>query len=1255
MSITFKKLLLTGTAIVAVAYSVQAHAATVTVNTTGNFAVAADPSAAPDITYTADGTATVADGVDLTGTGVTTNANNQGTLTFSGDTGVLGAVGATGKALKVINAGATNKLVTFVSTVNAQAINFTGAGGLYFKGDVTTGGLVYGAGGTILLGDGITFVGPITTATNNTGILNLQGNAIAVNNVGAAGKSLQVINLAANASNSAFYGTVTAGTISALGTGHVTFYGNITGDADFAGLGARFDLLTGATISGNVDSTVASAGNLVLAGGVQTLAGNIGATHALTQVDGGANGAVTTFNGTVAAKSLSLIGTGTININNGLTGGVYFAGNDGLVVLAAGKNITGVVDNSVANSLGTLTLSGGTQTVGGAIGSTKSLKVLNAGATGGVSTLSSAVTADTINVTGTGTVAFGGAVTASSGILFGGNDGVVSIATGNNVTAAVDTSTANTGTLTLSGTTTVSGIVGGTKALKVVNAGAAGKTGTFTSAVTAQTINVTGTGNVAFNGDVTGAVVYGADGTVTLADAKNLTGAVTTATDSTGTLTLAGSSNLYNAVGAAGKALKAINVGANGSGVSFYNTVTATTITAIGDGTTFFYNGIVGNVDFAGNNADFALGSDTTVAGTVDSTGSAGGNLYLLGGVQTLAGTVGATKALTSVGAGADSAAVSTFSSIVNSGSLEFEGAGKINLNGVGANKIGLVNFLGNAGTLAVGAGVDLTGNIDDTTGTSMGTVTFAGNSTIGGTIGATGLLKALTLNGTGTTVSVGGNTKAADTTTIGGNTLAVTGTFTAAAAQTLAFDITGAATNGKITTTGNVVTNANTVVALTLNTGGAYIANNQQFTLIDDTNNNAGGGVGTLAAGKLTGSTALLTFTQVADTSDLIIKATRVGISTLATTENGQNVGVVLDSAAVTGSADPTLVLVEGNLANAGSTGALGTLLDSLTPRVDDGAYTAAFEVVLQVQDINDTRIASLRSGETGMAAGSSSADTGLWFQAYGQSATQDMRSSIAGYDSSTIGGAMGVDTARLLDHGIVGLAFNYGRTTVDSNNANTTSTDVDSYGLNLYGSREIMSQAFVTGQVGYAYNSINSERHNVGGTGLTAAADYSSDQYSAKVAVGRDYAVQSGMTLTPSVSAAYTYLDTASFTESGAGGANLSVNSDSMNRLDLGVGVVAGWKLKVANDGAVLKPTLHVGYAYDALGDRVQTTSNFTGAGASFATQGFEPARSRGDIGAGLSLVTAQNWDLSANYDYEVKSDYDAHSGYVRATTHF
>jgi outer membrane autotransporter protein len=264
-------------------------------------------------------------------------------------------------------------------------------------------------------------------------------------------------------------------------------------------------------------------------------------------------------------------------------------------------------------------------------------------------------------------------------------------------------------------------------------------------------------------------------------------------------------------------------------------------------------------------------------------------------------------------------------------------------------------------------------------------------------------------------------------------------------------------------------------------------------------------------------------------------------------------------------------------------------------------------------------------------------------------------MRSSIAGYDSSTIGGAMGVDTARLLDHGIVGLAFNYGRTTVDSNNANTTSTDVDSYGLNLYGSREIMSQAFVTGQVGYAYNSINSERHNVGGTGLTAAADYSSDQYSAKVAVGRDYAVQSGMTLTPSVSAAYTYLDTASFTESGAGGANLSVNSDSMNRLDLGVGVVAGWKLKVANDGAVLKPTLHVGYAYDALGDRVQTTSNFTGAGASFATQGFEPARSRGDIGAGLSLVTAQNWDLSANYDYEVKSDYDAHSGYVRATTHF
>jgi outer membrane autotransporter protein len=1250
MSITFKKLLLTGTAIVAVAYSVQAQAATVTIGTTGSFTLVADPNATPGITFTADGTLAVNDGVNITNTGtITSNAANQGTLTLSGTTTVAGVVGV-GNALKIINAGAAGKTATFSSAVNAQTINVTGTGNVVFGGNVA-GDLVYGADGTvtinadwngavttaanntgtltlasnsfvtgnvgatgkvlkvinvgangsgstflgtvdtqainvtgtgtvdfegsvtgalvsyaadgvILLGNNVNLSGAVVTATNNTGDLTLAGNSLIGANVGAAGKALKVINVGADGSGATFYGAVNAKTVKASGMGVANFLEDITGDIDFANHGAGFYLAAGKTISGNVDSTGGSAGYFDLLGGFQTLNGNIGATHALTLVRGGANGAVTTFNGTVAADDLTFLGAGTIKINNGLVGNVGFYGNNGQLVLAAGKNITGAVDNIFSDGHGTLTLVGGAQTVGGAIGATKSLSVLNVGATGAVSTLSGKVNADTINVTGTG--------------------------------------------------------------------------------------------NVAFNGNVTGALIYGGDGTVTLGFVA-LTGPVTTATDNTGTLTLSNGSNLSTSVGAAGKALKVVNVGATGKIDYIGGTVTATTITAIGDGTTFFYNGIVGNVDFAGNNADFSLGSDTTVAGTVDSTGSAGGNLYLLGGVQTLAGTVGATKALTSVGAGADSAAVSTFSSIVNSGSLEFEGAGKINLNGVGANKIGLVNFLGNAGTLAVGAGVDLMGNIDDTTSTSMGTVTFAGASTIGGTIGATGLLKALTLNGTGTTVSVGGNTKAADTTTIGGNTLAVTGTFTAAAAQTLAFDITGAATNGKITTTGNVVMNSNTVVALTLNTGGAYIANNQQFTLIDDTNNNAGGGVGTLVAGKLTGSTALLTFTQVADTSDLIIKATRVGISTLATTENGQNVGVVLDSAAVTGSADPTLVLVEGNLANAGSTGALGTLLDSLTPRADDGAYTAAFEVVLQVQDINDTRIASLRSGETGMAAGSSSADTGLWFQAYGQSATQDMRSSIAGYDSSTIGGAMGVDTARLLDHGIVGLAFNYGRTTVDSNNANTTSTDVDSYGLNLYGSREIMSQAFVTGQVGYAYNSINSERHNVGGTGLTAAADYSSDQYSAKVAVGRDYAVQSGMTLTPSVSAAYTYLDTASFTESGAGGANLSVNSDSMNRLDLGVGVVAGWKLKVANDGAVLKPTLHVGYAYDALGDRVQTTSNFTGAGASFATQGFEPARSRGDIGAGLSLVTAQNWDLSANYDYEVKSDYDAHSGYVRATTHF
>ena len=129
---------------------------------------------------------------------------------------------------------------------------------------------------------------------------------------------------------------------------------------------------------------------------------------------------------------------------------------------------------------------------------------------------------------------------------------------------------------------------------------------------------------------------------------------------------------------------------------------------------------------------------------------------------------------------------------------------------------------------------------------------------------------------------------------------------------------------------------------------------------------------------------------------------------------------------------------------------------------------------------------------------------------------------------------------------------------------------------------------------------------------------------------------------------------MNTSSYTETGAGGADLAVNSESLNVLNLGFGADVRWDMK-NTDGSHLKPMLHAGYTYDAIGDTVQDTSSFTGGGGAFQTTGASPARSAIDGGVGVTYTTPGNVDLSANYDYQYRDQSNLNTGWLRATVHF
>jgi len=377
--------------------------------------------------------------------------------------------------------------------------------------------------------------------------------------------------------------------------------------------------------------------------------------------------------------------------------------------------------------------------------------------------------------------------------------------------------------------------------------------------------------------------------------------------------------------------------------------------------------------------------------------------------------------------------------------------------------------------------------------------------------------------------------------------------------------------------------------------------------------------------------------------------------ISSTATTSGNANAGNVLQSLVAAGDTQIDLIILEMN--SASTSAELNEVLEAVQPTVDGGAIIGSLAMSAQSFGITADRMAMLRTdaGMTGMATGNASEGLRMWGQVFGQSADQDDRDGIDGYDADTFGFAVGLDTENIGNDTVVGLAFSYADTDVSSDNANTTDTDVESYQISLYADHDLDNRTYVSGMIGWVFGNNDTTRHNVGGVaGLTARGDFDSDQFAARVELGRDYSGGDNLTLTPSVMVNYAHYDADGYTETGAGGANLTVSPDDMDMFEIGVGVDASWMYQNA-DGSYTAPTLRVGYRHDVADDDVGATSRFAAGGATFKSQGIDPADGTFNLGAGINYFSTDNWQLTANYDFEIKADYDSHAGFLRAAYKF
>jgi len=307
-------------------------------------------------------------------------------------------------------------------------------------------------------------------------------------------------------------------------------------------------------------------------------------------------------------------------------------------------------------------------------------------------------------------------------------------------------------------------------------------------------------------------------------------------------------------------------------------------------------------------------------------------------------------------------------------------------------------------------------------------------------------------------------------------------------------------------------------------------------------------------------------------------------------------------------------------------------------------------------VRGESNTAYASAR-GHSGFAAGDGAMSKSAWFRPFISSSDQDNSNdadggAIDGYQGSTFGLAGGFD-GMIGEQARLGLSFAYADTEIDGDGIQNDKTEIENYQFTLYGDYTT-DNIYLEGMLSYGLSNIDTSREiTFGGLNLLARGSYDADQYTARVGGGMPI-TNGSTTFTPHAAFQYTNVSSDSFTETGAGVLNLVIAPED---LDMAVGILGvNWQSSFQSTGGTWTPQIRTSVSYDFAADDADSVSRFTGQTTTFTTKGAEVEELGGAIGAGLTLSAEDgSWDVSADYDADVKNDFLAHTGRLQAKFNF
>lgn len=237
----------------------------------------------------------------------------------------------------------------------------------------------------------------------------------------------------------------------------------------------------------------------------------------------------------------------------------------------------------------------------------------------------------------------------------------------------------------------------------------------------------------------------------------------------------------------------------------------------------------------------------------------------------------------------------------------------------------------------------------------------------------------------------------------------------------------------------------------------------------------------------------------------------------------------------------------------------------------------------------------------------------------------------------SYSAGGATAGVSYRATSNLSVGALLDYNHTDANTDSYGSR-TKVDTFSPGLYGTFSDHS-FYVNGLASFGYNSYYNSR-KISYLGETATSSPTGQQYVGNLDFGYDFHPDQAWIVGPTLGLTYTHLNIDSFTETGAPGADLAVNSQSADSLRSRLGGHLIYQTRVGSIS--LQPNFNAMWQHEYLNKSAGITSSFSDFSSNpFTIQTESPNKDSALIGCGLTASIDRSIGVCFNYVADVGSD--------------